>query len=87
MWQSKESHQELEQSGVGGSPVTQLEGELESEGEEKTLKASQLQPQVATAVAAGLVEMQNWKPEEKTPTQLDPAGRNQGAGSQGGGLW
>ena len=73
MWQSKESHQELEQSGAGGSPVTQLEEGLELEGEERTLKALQLLLQVATA--AELVEMQNWEPGEKTPTQLYPAGR------------
>ena len=80
MWQSKESHQELEQSGVGGSPVTQLEEGLELEGEERALKAFQLLLQVATA--AELVEMQNCEPGGKTPTQLYPAGRTLRAGSQ-----
>jgi len=56
----------------------QLEEGLEDE--ERTLKAFQLLPQVATAVAAAeLVEMQNWEPGEKTPTQLCPAeGRQKG---------
>ena len=82
MWQSKESHQELEQSGVGGSPVTQLEEGLELEGEERALKSFQLLLQVATVAAAELVEMQTCESGGKTPTQLDPAGRTLRAGSQ-----
>ena len=87
MWQSKESHQELEQSGVGGSPVTQLEEGLELEGEERALKAFQLLLQVATVAAAELVEMQNWEPGEKTPTLLYPAGQTLGTGRQRGEEW
>ena len=77
MWQSKEALQG--QSGAGGSLGTQLEEGLELEGEERSWKAFQLLLQVATVAAAELVEMQNWEPGEKTPTQLCPAeGRQKG---------
>ena len=84
MWQSKEAFQG--QSGAGGSLGTQLEEGLELKGEERSWKAFQLLLQVAT-VAAELVEMQNWEPGEKTPTQLDPAGQTPRAGRQRGEEW